>query len=83
MSAIPIIQELTHLPIIVDPSHGTGKRELIESMSLASIAAGADGLIIESHIDPDKATSDAAQTITPIKLGEIIIKAKKIRNCFK
>jgi len=78
LSAVPIIKELTHLPIIVDPSHGTGKRELIESMSLAAIAAGADGLIIEAHIDPDKATSDAAQTITPKKLGEIITKVKKL-----
>ena len=77
LSAVPIIKELTHLPIIVDPSHGTGRRELIESMSLAAIAAGADGLIIEAHIKPDEATSDAAQTISPNKLKEIIEKLKK------
>ena len=63
LSAVPVIKGLSHLPIIVDPSHGTGKRELISSMSKAAIAAGADGLIIEVHPKPKDSISDGAQTI--------------------
>jgi 3-deoxy-7-phosphoheptulonate synthase len=63
LSAVPLLRELTHLPVIVDPSHATGKRSLIQPVSLAAIAAGAAGLIIEVHPDPDKAVSDAAQTV--------------------
>jgi 3-deoxy-7-phosphoheptulonate synthase len=63
LSAVPLLRELTHLPVIVDPSHATGKRSLILPMSLAAIAAGADGLIIEVHPEPDRALSDAAQTV--------------------
>jgi 3-deoxy-7-phosphoheptulonate synthase len=83
LSAVPIIQQETSLPIIVDPSHGTGKSELILAMSLAGVAAGADGLIIEAHINPSEAISDADQTITPKKLEEIITKANIIRKCFE
>ncbi len=79
LSAVPIIKQLTHLPIIVDPSHGTGRRELIEPMSLAGIAAGADGLIIEVHIRPDEAITDAKQTISPKELKEIIEKVKNMK----
>ena len=60
---VPLLRELTHLPVIVDPSHATGKRSLIQPMSLAAIAAGAAGLIIEVHPAPDRALSDAAQTV--------------------
>jgi 3-deoxy-7-phosphoheptulonate synthase len=63
LSAVPLLRELTHLPVIVDPSHATGKRSLILPISLAAVAAGADGLIIETHPDPDQAISDAAQTV--------------------
>ena len=63
LSAVPLLRELTHLPVIVDPSHATGKRSLIQPMSLAAIAAGAAGLIIEVHPTPDCALSDAAQTV--------------------
>jgi 3-deoxy-7-phosphoheptulonate synthase len=63
LSAVPLLRELTHLPVIVDPSHATGKRSLILPMSLAAIAAGAAGLIIEVHPSPDQALSDAAQTV--------------------
>ncbi len=63
LSAVPLLRELTHLPVIVDPSHATGKRSLILPISLAAVAAGADGLIIEVHPAPDQALSDAAQTI--------------------
>jgi 3-deoxy-7-phosphoheptulonate synthase len=64
LSAVPMIKELTHLPVIVDPSHGTGRRSLVAPMSLAAIAAGADGLILEVHPDPDSALCDGLQTIT-------------------
>ena len=59
-----MVKELTHLPVIVDPSHGTGKRSLVAPMALAAIAAGADGLILEVHPDPDSALCDGSQTIT-------------------
>jgi len=62
--AVPIMHELTHLPIIVDPSHGTGIRQLVPTMAYAAVAAGADGLMIEVHPDPDKSYSDANQTIS-------------------
>jgi 3-deoxy-7-phosphoheptulonate synthase len=63
LTAVPLIQELSHLPIIVDPSHGTGRWQLVPSMAKAAIAAGADGLIIEVHPEPDKALSDGAQSL--------------------
>ncbi len=62
----------THLPIIVDPSHGTGRRSLVARMALAGLAAGADGLIIEAHPDPESARCDGTQTITPAELAGII-----------
>lgn len=71
LTCIPLLHELTHLPVIVDPSHATGKRELVPTMSRASIAAGADGLIIETHIDPNNALCDGRQSITPQELRKI------------
>ncbi|HSD21157.1 MAG TPA: 3-deoxy-7-phosphoheptulonate synthase [Anaeromyxobacter sp.] len=65
LSAIPVLKELTHLPVVVDPSHGTGKRSLVPAMALAAIAAGADGLLLEVHPDPARARSDGAQSLTP------------------
>ncbi len=65
LTAVPVLRELTHLPIIVDPSHGTGRRSLIEPMAKASLAVEADGVMIEVHTDPDAAISDAQQTICP------------------
>ena len=64
LSAVPIIKELSHLPVIVDPSHGTGKREVVSAMSRAALAAGADGVMIEVHPDPFRALSDGAQALT-------------------
>ena len=61
LSVVPIIKKKSHLPIIIDPSHATGDWDLVESMSLAAIAAGADGLIVEVHNNPEKAWSDGAQ----------------------
>jgi 3-deoxy-7-phosphoheptulonate synthase len=65
LSAVPAIKKLSHLPIVVDPSHGTGKWDLVAPMAKAAIAAGADGLIIEVHPDPKNALSDGAQSLTP------------------
>ena len=72
LTCVPLLHELTHLPIIVDPSHATGKRELVPAMSRASIAAGANGLIIEVHEDPNNALCDGRQSITPAQLQKIV-----------
>ncbi len=71
LNAVPLAKELSHLPVLVDPSHGTGKRSLVPRMALAGLAAGADGLIIEVHPNPDTARCDASQTITPAELARI------------
>ncbi len=71
LNAVPGLKELTHLPVLVDPSHGTGQRSLVARMALAGIAAGADGLMIETHPDPAHALCDGAQTITPAELARI------------
>jgi 3-deoxy-7-phosphoheptulonate synthase len=65
LSAVPILKEVTHLPVMVDPSHGTGRRSLIEPMSRASVAAGADGLMVEVHPEPERALSDGEQSLDP------------------
>ena len=80
LSVIPIIKSKTHLPIIIDPSHATGDRKLVESMSLAAIAAGADGLIIEVHDNPECAWYDGAQSVSPDAFKTLIEKGKKIAN---
>ena len=80
LSVIPIIKEKTHLPIIIDPSHATGDWRLVESASLAAIAAGADGLIIEVHNDPENAWSDGAQSLKPQRFQEVIEKGRKIAH---
>lgn len=78
LNIVPGVQAVSHLPIIVDPSHGTGRRELVHRMSLAGIAAGADGLAIEMHPDPDHALSDGMQTITPTELARIIRRVQSL-----
>lgn len=78
LSVIPIVKEKTHLPIIIDPSHATGDWKLVESQSLAAVAAGADGLIIEVHENPDQAWSDGAQCLKPEKFHNLIEKARGI-----
>lgn len=65
LSVVPLLKEVSHLPIVVDPSHGTGQRSLVSSMARAAIAAGADGLIVEVHPRPEEAKSDGAQSLTP------------------
>ena len=78
LSVVPIIKERTHLPIIIDPSHAAGDYKLIESLSLAAIAAGADGLIIEVHDDPENAWSDGAQSLKPKRYANLVEKGKAI-----
>jgi len=78
LNTVAVIKDKYRVPIIVDPSHATGFREYVKPMSLASIAAGADGLIIESHINPDNAISDARQTINVKEMKEIIDKVKQM-----
>ena len=80
LSCVPIIKHLSHLPIIVDPSHGTGRIDCIESMSLASIASGADGVMIEVHPCPEQALSDGDQSITPLEFDKIMVKLKAVSN---
>ncbi len=82
ISAIPILKKKSHLPVVVDPSHAGGISWLVEPLSLAAIAAGADGLIIEVHNDPEKALSDGAQSLTPDQFDDIMQKIKKTAEFF-
>jgi len=76
LSAVPMLRELTHLPVVVDPSHATGLARLVRPMAMAAVAAGADGLMIEVHNDPANALCDGAQSLTPDQFDEV---AKKVR----
>jgi len=79
LSAIPVLQSLSHLPVISDPSHGTGRRELVEPMSKASVAAGANGLIIEMHTDPDNSmTGDGVQSLFPDQFANLLKDLEKL-----
>lgn len=80
ISAIPVLQELTHLPVIADPSHATGKSRLVLPMAMASAAAGADGLMIEVHNDPSKALCDGAQSLTPAEFAAVVNKVNDVRK---
>jgi len=82
LSVIPPLRVASHLPVFVDPSHGTGKRPFVPAMSYAALAAGADGLLIEAHPDPDKALSDAAQTIDFKTLETILEKLRQMAPIF-
>ena len=78
VSAIPVVKKLSHLPIIGDPSHGTGRRDMVLPMARAAVAAGADGLIVEVHPDPDRAVSDGAQTLTPPQFVEMMSQVRAV-----
>jgi 3-deoxy-7-phosphoheptulonate synthase len=78
ISAIPLLKQLCHLPVIVDPSHATGKWDLVEPVSRASVAAGADGLIIEVHPNPEEAASDGAQSLKPERFKALIQSLKPV-----
>jgi len=78
ISAVAVVKKLTHLPIIIDPSHAAGRWEYIESLSKAAIAAGADGLIIEVHPDPEHAMSDGQQSLKPERFKDLVEKCRKV-----
>jgi len=78
INAVPVLKQLTHLPVILDPSHGTGKWEYVSAVSKAGIAAGADGLIIEVHPDPTKALSDGAQSLKPEKFAQLVRDIRRV-----
>ncbi len=78
LSVIPILKQKSHLPVIIDPSHATGDWRLVEAMSLAAVAAGADGLIIEVHNDPEHAWSDGAQSLKPAKFAQVVEKCRAV-----
>ena len=78
LSAVPAVKELSHLPVVVDPSHGTGRRSLVQSMALAAVAAGADGLAIEVHPKPEEALSDGDQSLLPEEFTELMKSLKPL-----
>jgi 3-deoxy-7-phosphoheptulonate synthase len=79
LTAVPVLQQLSHLPVIADPSHGTGRRELVERMSKASVAAGAQGLIVEMHTDPDNSmTGDGVQSLFPEQFAQLMVDLEKL-----
>ncbi len=78
LNAVPVLQKLTHLPVIVDPSHGTGYSEYVTAMARAGIAAGADGLMVEVHPKPEEALSDGVQSLTPERFEELIRQLKPV-----
>jgi 3-deoxy-7-phosphoheptulonate synthase len=80
LASVPYLHQRTHLPVVVDPSHGTGIASLVPPMCAASVACGADGLIIEVHPDPREAVSDASQTITPASFAETMERCRKVAN---
>lgn len=83
LSAIPVLKELTHLPIIVDPSHATGVARYVKPMALAAVAAGADGLMIEVHNNPSKALCDGAQSLTPAQFADVMDSVRRVREVMK
>jgi 3-deoxy-7-phosphoheptulonate synthase len=78
LSIVPAVQRLSHLPIVVDPSHGTGKRNKVTPLSRASVAVGADGLMVEVHNEPDKALSDGMQSLYPEQFEELMVQVRQI-----
>jgi 3-deoxy-7-phosphoheptulonate synthase len=81
ISAIPVVKELSHLPVIVDPSHGTGRWQLVPAMSMAAIAAGADGLLVEVHPCPEKALSDGPQSLNPENFAAMMESLREVAGC--
>lgn len=80
LSAVPVLHELTHLPVVVDPSHATGKSRLVPPMAAAAAAAGADGIMVEVHNDPPKALCDGAQSLTPAQFDAMARKVRAVRE---
>ena len=80
LAAVPVLHELSHLPVVVDPSHATGKAKLVAPMAFAATAAGADGLMIEVHNNPSCALCDGAQSLTPAQFDAMQQRVRKIRE---
>ena len=80
LAAVPLLKKLSHLPVIVDPSHGTGIRSLVLPMSLAAAAAGADGLLLEMHPDPEQALSDGEQSLNPDEFRQLMAALTQLRS---
>ena len=80
---VPVLKGLTHLPVVVDPSHGTGHAYLVEPMAMAAAAAGADGIMIEVHNDPPHALCDGAQSLTPEQFAQTARKIFRIREAMQ
>lgn len=78
LATVPFLHQTTHLPVVVDPSHGTGKASLVATMARASVAAGADGLMVEIHPDPEKALSDGFQALTPAAFKQMMAECRKV-----
>jgi len=78
INAVPVLNNLTHLPVVVDPSHGTGYWNLVTPMALAAVAAGADGLLVEVHTNPEKAVSDGGQSLKPSKFHDLMQQVKLV-----
>ena len=78
ISAVPLVKTLTHLPVVVDPSHGTGKKNIIAPMSKAAVAAGADGILIEVHPKPEEALSDGDQSLLPFEYQNLVVSLRKV-----
>jgi len=83
LSAVPVLKSLTHLPVVVDPSHGTGRADIVPAMALAAVAAGADGIMIEVHNDPSCALCDGSQSLDFVQFRGIAAKIFKIREAMK
>ena len=83
LSAVPVLHQLSHLPVVVDPSHATGKNWLVPTMANAAAASGCDGIMIEVHNNPAKALCDGAQSLTPAQYDEVCKKVSKIREALR
>lgn len=83
LSAVPVLHEMTHLPVIVDPSHATGRAALVPSMAAAAAACGADGIMVEVHNNPTAALCDGAQSITPDQFAALNARVQKIREALQ
>ena len=81
LAIVPSIKEVSHLPVIVDPSHGTGRLSLVERMCLASVAAGADGIMVEVHRNPAEALCDGDQSLSPPMFMSMMKKVRKLQDC--
>jgi 3-deoxy-7-phosphoheptulonate synthase len=83
ISAVPVLKEISHLPIIVDPSHASGKASLVPSLSLAALAAGADGIMVEVHINPEEALSDREQSLSPAQFAALMAKIRRLEGSLR